>query len=85
MANRERVVVALVLFAGLALSSCAVQAPPELFTAIRQGDLDYTKTILEENPKFANSKDESGYTPLILAAGMGNKDLCEVLITHSCS
>jgi cytohesin len=80
MANRERVVVALVLFVGLALSSCAVQAPPELFTAITEGDLDYIKTTLEENPKFANSKDESGYTPLILAAGMGNKDLCEVLI-----
>ena len=81
MANRERVVVALVLlFAGLALSGCAVQAPPELFTAITEGDLDYIKTTLEENPKFANSKDESGYTPLILAAGMGNKDLCEVLI-----
>ena len=81
MANRDRVVVALVLlFAGLALSGCAVQAPPELFTAIREGDLEYTKTTLENNPKFANSKDESGHTPLIIAAGMGNKDLCEVLI-----
>ena len=57
MANRERVVVALVLlFAGLALSGCAVQAPPELFTAITEGDLDYIKTTLENNPKFANSK-----------------------------
>ena len=83
MANRDRIVVALLLlFAGLALSSCAVQAPPELFTAITEGDLDYIKTTLEENPKFANSKDESGYTPLILAAGMGNKDLCEVLIAN---
>jgi len=59
MANRERVFVALVLlFAGLALSSCAVQAPTELFTAIRQGNLEHTKTILEENPKFATSKEE---------------------------
>jgi ankyrin repeat protein len=83
MANRERVVVALVLlFAGLALSGCSVQAPPELFTAIRQGDLDYTKTTLENNPKLANSKDESGDTPLILAARMGNKDLCELLIAN---
>jgi cytohesin len=81
MAKRERVVVALVLlFAGLVLSGCAAQAPPELFTAVKEGDLDYTKTILEENPKFVNSKDESGYTPLILAARMGNKDLCETLI-----
>ncbi|MHC4546381.1 MAG: ankyrin repeat domain-containing protein, partial [Planctomycetota bacterium] len=83
MANRERVVVALVLlFVGLALSGCAVQAPPELFTAITEGDLDYIKTTLEENPKFVNSKDESGYTPLILAASAGNKDLCEVLIAN---
>jgi ankyrin repeat protein len=83
MANRNRVVVALVLlFAGLALSGCSVQAPPELFTAIREGDLDYTKTTLETNPKFANSKDESGYTPLILAADMSNKDLCELLIAN---
>ena len=83
MAKRERAVVALVLlFAGLALSGCSVQATPELFTAIREGDLDYTKTTLENNPKLANSKDESGYTPLIIAAGMGNKDLCEVLIAN---
>ena len=81
MTNRQRVVVALVLlFAGLAMSGCSVEAPPELFTAIREGNLDYTKTILEENPKFANTKDESGHTPLILAASAGNKDLCEVLI-----
>ncbi|MDH4241145.1 MAG: ankyrin repeat domain-containing protein [Phycisphaerae bacterium] len=83
MANRERVVAALVLlFAGWALSGCTAQAPPELFTAITEGDLDYTKTILEENPKFVNSKDESGDTPLILAARMGNKDLCEALIAN---
>lgn len=82
MTNRQRVVVALVLFAGLAMSSCAVQAPPELFSAVREGDLDYTKTILEENPKFVNTKDESGYTPLILAASAGNKDLCEMLIAN---
>jgi len=81
MANRERVFAALVLlFAGLAFSGCAVQAPPELFTAVKEGDLEYIKTTLEENPKFVNSKDESGYTPLLLAASAGNKDLCEVLI-----
>jgi cytohesin len=81
MANKERVVAAIVLlFAGLAFSGCSVQAPPELFTAIQAGDLDQTKTILETNPKSANSRDESGDTPLILAARMGNKDLCEVLI-----
>jgi ankyrin repeat protein len=81
MANRERVVAVLVLlFAGLFLNSCSVQAPPELFTAVKQGDLEYTKTILEQNPKCVNSKDESGYTPLVLAASAGNKDLCEVLI-----
>lgn len=81
MANRKKVFAALVLlFAGLALSSCSVQAPPELFTAVKEGDLDYTKTILQENPKFVNSKDESGFTPLILAASAGNRDLCEVLI-----
>jgi len=83
MANRERVFAALVLlFAGLSFSGCAVQAPPELFTAVKEGDLEYTKTILEENPKFVNSKDESGATLLILAARMGNKDLCEVLIAN---
>jgi cytohesin len=80
MTNRNRVIVALVLFAGLAFSGCAVQAPTELFTAITEGDLEYTKTALEENPKLVNSKDESGDTPLILAASIGNKDLCEVLI-----
>ena len=83
MANRQRAVVALaLLFAGLVLSGCAVQAPPELFTAVKEGDLEYTKTILEENPKFANSKDESGYALLTSAASMGNKDLCEVLIAN---
>jgi ankyrin repeat protein len=68
------------LCAGLVLSGCSVQAPPELFTAVKAGNLDYVKTALQENPKFANSKDESGYTPLVLAASAGNKDLCELLI-----
>lgn len=83
MANRERVIAALVLLvAGLVLSGCSVQAPPELFTAVKEGDLEYTKNILQENPKFVNSKDESGDTPLVLAARMGNKDLCEALIAN---
>jgi ankyrin repeat protein len=83
MAKRQRVVAALVLlFAVLAFSGCSVQAPPELFTAIKAGDLDYTKTSLQENPKLVNSKDESGNTPLLLAASAGNKDLCEVLIAN---
>ena len=81
MTKRQRIVAALVLlFAVLAFSGCSVQAPPELFTAIKAGDLDQTKTILETNPKSANSKDEAGNTPLLLAASAGNKDLCEVLI-----
>ena len=83
MAKKETVVAALVLlFAGLVFSGCSVQAPPELFTAIKAGNLDYVKTALQENPKFANSKDQSGETPLILAARTGNKNLCEVLIAN---
>lgn len=57
MANRKRLIVGfVVLFAGLMLTGCAtVQAPPELVTAIADGNLDKVESILEENPKLVNS------------------------------
>jgi hypothetical protein len=64
MADRKRWIVGvLVLVVAFIMMGCAaqVQAPPELTSAVRSGDLDTIKSILQENPKLVNSRTEHGH------------------------
>jgi ankyrin repeat protein len=82
MANRKKMIVALmVLLAGLVLTGCTVQAPPELTNALRSRNLDEVQSVLEANPKLINSKYKpDGNTLLHWAAQSGNKELVELLV-----
>lgn len=64
MAHKERVILVLMILVGaFILTGCAVsvQAPPELTSAIRSGNIDTIKSILQENPKLVNARTEHGH------------------------
>jgi ankyrin repeat protein len=70
MADRKRWIVGvLVLVVAFIMMGCAaqVQAPPELTSAVRSGDFDTFKSILEENPKLVNARTirVSSHPPLL--------------------
>jgi cytohesin len=92
MANRERLIVALVvLVGGLVVGGCSVQAPstiPELTKALESSDIGKIGYILADNPKLVNSIDRSGIPmykgrrPLHIAVAHGNKQIAELLIAN---
>src|SRR5881227_117827 len=47
--------------------------------AIRSGDLEKVKLLLENNPALVSSKDTNGMTPLHFAALEGHYDIAEFL------
>jgi hypothetical protein len=71
------VVVALV---GLALRNLATGG--EIQEATKQGDLEKVKALLKENPALAFSKDDTGWTPLHLAAQKGFREIAELLLAN---
>ena len=52
----------------------------ELFEAVRANDLVEASEILNEG-QDPNVKDATGYTPLMIAAGLGNYQMCELLLS----
>jgi ankyrin repeat protein len=71
--------VTLILLA-IALTSLATAG--EIHDASKHGDLEKVKALLEENPALACSKDETGWTPLHLAAQKGFKEVAELLLAN---
>lgn len=53
---------------------------PELFQAIRQGDADKVKQILQAHPALVNAKDPRGFSPLVMATYLGSSAGVEALI-----
>jgi uncharacterized protein len=51
-----------------------------LFEAIRAGQTSDVRKLIEQNPELANQSDERGFTPLIMAAYMGQKEIAELLL-----
>jgi ankyrin repeat protein len=68
----------------VAIASSMAQAPAddraELSLAIRQGNLDRAKAIVEKSPALVTSADDSGFTPLHIAATAGRVDIIEYLL-----
>ena len=54
----------------------------ELINYIRSGQVAPLKLTLESNPQLANAKDERGFTPLVLATYMGQKEIAETLLEY---
>jgi ankyrin repeat protein len=57
----------------------------EIHDATRSGDLEKVKSLLEDNPRLVNSRNEDGETPLQIAVGQGefihyNKEVVELLL-----
>jgi ankyrin repeat protein/poly(3-hydroxybutyrate) depolymerase len=52
----------------------------DLSLAIRQGNLAAVRSIVERNPGLVKSADDSGFTPLHIAATAGHVDIIEYLL-----
>ena len=54
----------------------------EIHDAAKNGDLEKVRALLKANPDLANSKDDTGETPLHFATGKGSKEIVELLLTN---
>lgn len=54
----------------------------EIHDAVRKGEVERIKAILDKDPLAVNLEDERSWTPLHWAALRGNKELVELLITR---
>lgn len=52
----------------------------ELMNSIRSGNLTSVHQMLSGSPELANQPDSRGFTPLIMATYLGNKQMSELLI-----
>jgi len=68
----------LVSFVILALSTAAW--PQDIFEALRKGDIQSVKALVEKSPELLDSRDRNGLTPLHYAANGGDAGLINYLI-----
>ena len=52
----------------------------DLIDAVKRGDLEATKSVLDVNAHLINQRDESGATPLHYAAFNGHREIVRLLI-----
>jgi ankyrin repeat protein len=72
-----------VLLAGLLTIACiAADERADLSTAIRQGNLAGVMQIVDRNPALVKSADDSGFTPLHIAATAGRVATIEFLLSR---
>jgi ankyrin repeat protein len=68
----------------LVIASSMAQVPAgdraELSLAIRQGNMERVKAIVEKSPAMVTSADDSGFTPLHIAATAGRVEIIEHLL-----
>ena len=55
----------------------------EIIEAVKKGDVEKVKLILEKNPQGASDKDEGGFTPLHHATNLSNLDIVRLLLTNN--
>jgi len=72
--------IAILTMVALAWSNLA--AGEEIHEAAKRGDLAKVKALLKENPALALSRDDTGWTPLHLAAQKGFKEVAELLLAN---
>ncbi|XP_048258284.1 putative ankyrin repeat protein RF_0381 [Haliotis rufescens] len=56
-----------------------------LYEACREGKLEIVKNILSTGSVDINNKSQGGWTPLLLAASTGQKDIFDVLVRKGCN
>jgi len=81
MANRKKTIIVLtVLFTGLTLSGCSNPAT-NFSEALRSGNREKAKLILEKNPNLGNMRDKRHCPAFITAAGYGDFDLVRLMLS----
>jgi len=54
----------------------------DFLDAVKAGDVDRVKTLLESDPALANAADESGHSAVLLAVYYGRKTVLDLLLSH---
>jgi hypothetical protein len=54
----------------------------EIIQAVKEGDIDKVRVLLEQNHELVHEKDRVRYTPLHWAAMLRNKDMAELLLSR---
>ncbi len=75
----KKVMISLLLLGVLVLSSCA-QKPEDLFSAIKDGDLDKVRNMVDLNKDLVNARKDNGETPLHEATYQGNLEIINALV-----
>ena len=69
------------LWPALALAlTCRAAAAADVFDAVRAGDVEKVKALLQADPKLAEARTEDGNTPLHIAALEGHAAIAQVLL-----
>jgi ankyrin repeat protein len=63
--------------------SAKVFSQNDVFNAARSGTVEDLKILVYKNPEIINTKNENGFTPLILACYKGNVAVAKFLIENS--
>ena len=74
---RKYLIIILISIFGLSFSQ-----NKNVFDVARSGTVDEMKTLVSQNPDIINSKNERGFTPLILACYRGNTEVAKYLIDN---
>ena len=74
---RKYLIIILISIFGLSFSQTK-----NVFDVARSGTVDEMKTLVSQNPDIINSKNERGFTPLILACYRGNTEVAKYLIDN---
>lgn len=72
----------LISFVLLPFSIVSQEKTTTIFDIARTGSLSEIKEFKKENPKAIDSKNDSGYTPLILACYNGNNEVAKYIIDN---
>src|SRR5687768_6491996 len=54
----------------------------EMIAAVKAGDADALRAILERDPAAAGARADGGDSPLLIALYHGRRDLAELLLAH---
>src|SRR5262249_31836895 len=57
-------------------------SPSKFFAAVRKGDMEKVKALLEAGPDLVFNTDNDGWTALMNAAHWGHKDVAELLLAN---
>jgi ankyrin repeat protein len=60
-----------------------MESEADIFAALRLGDAGKVATLLEADPSLVNARNDSGDSPMLVAAYVGRQDLIAILLEKS--